>query len=67
MLIIQIDTQELKGEDVESSFGIVEELKVTNMQVLKNKKLLDLIFDEASKEMKKSIKKTSKQEAKKRF
>ena len=34
--IIQIDTQKLKGEDVQSSFGIVEELS-TNMKLSANK------------------------------
>jgi hypothetical protein len=50
--VIQIDTQKLKGEDVQSSFGIVENL--TNQhENLDKQELLDLIFEEASKEIEK--------------
>jgi len=50
--VIQIDTQELKGEDVQSSFGIIEELS-NQYATLEKQELLDLIFDEASKELEK--------------
>jgi DNA repair exonuclease SbcCD nuclease subunit len=54
--VIQIDTQKLKGEDVQSSFGIVENL--TNQhENLDKQELLDLIFEEASKEIEKEYQK----------
>ena len=64
--IIQIDTQELKGEDVESSFGIVEELS-NQYASLEKQELLDLIFDEASKEIEKEYQKDFKAGSKETF
>jgi hypothetical protein len=64
--IIQIDTQELKGEDVQSSFGIVEELS-NQYASLEKHELLDLIFEEASKEIEKEYQKEFKAGSKETF
>ena len=64
--VIQIDTQDLKGEDVKSSFGIVENL--TNQHKnLDKQELLDLIFEKASKEIEKEYQKDFKAGSKETF
>ena len=64
--IIQIDTQKLKGEDVQSSFGIVEELS-NQYETLGKQELLDLIFEEVSKEIEKEYQKDFKAGSKETF
>ena len=53
-------------EDVESSFGIVEELS-NQYASLEKQELLDLIFDEASKEIEKEYQKDFKAGSKETF
>ena len=64
--IIQIYTKDLKGEDVQSSFGIVEELS-NQYASLEKQELLDLIFEEASKEIEKEYQKEFKAGSKETF
>ena len=64
--VIQIDTQKLKGEDVQSSFGIVENL-TNQYENLDKQELLDLIFEEASKEIEKEYQKDFKAGSKETF
>ena len=64
--VIQIDTRKLKGEDVQSSFGIIENLS-NKYENLDKQELLDLIFEEASKEMEKEYQKDFKAGSKETF
>ena len=64
--VIQIDTRKLKGEDVQSSFGIIENLS-NKYENLDKQELLDLIFEEASKEIEKEYQKDFKAGSKETF
>ena len=64
--IIQIDTQNLKGDDTKSNFSIVEELG-NQLETLEKEELLNLIFEEASNEIEKEYQKDFKAGSKETF
>jgi hypothetical protein len=64
--IIQINTQNLKGDDTKSSFEIIEELG-SQLETIEKQELLSFIFDEASKEIEKEYQKDFKVGSKEAF